>query len=1023
MATVKFPLTLWDDKSAQTTLSNGDLTATNGVSTSLHETRAGPNGAVNLGIGGRWYCEITLDVFSDSTTSWGVRSIADGGSPGLRLGNFDYSCCLRNAFGGGSTSVRSENVELSTGHGATAQGDVIQIAYNAFDGLVWFGINNTWVEGDPGAGTGASVTDFFPVESIVPAYTTSSDSDAVTFNFGASAFAYAPPTAFVGWEEMQLPTGYLLNEFDSENATVVNGGRTLTDQGPGGAGVARANRALPPTGKFYWEVTIDTGGTVTVGACSPTYDITGTTVYFGEDTLDGWSYTGSNGRVYVNGTLTTGFATTVTGDVVGCAYDADAGSAWISINGVQIQGDPDAGTSPPITGVGTWRTFIALGVAGIGTVNFDPLDFEYQPPVDFAPLNRTRNPDRVWLVEAQVHDGTNGELLADPDFDGDSPGWTLSGTAALSVGTLKITSQAEANRAEQTVSVTNADTYELRLWVRECQTDVLTVPCTIGIEFGDASTDGSKTEIMAQAHGWVRHAGVFGATHTIKIYISETGSGTGYYLSVDHASLRLVADFETLYFGTHDYVTRSTDTPASTRYSPRLISDLSFSQSVDIVDSAGPQVARDVGVLQIANTDGALDQYLSRSWAGRPVTIRTVTRGEPITSAITVVAGLISSVSSTDDSVTLVVADRSADLERLFPLTRYLGTAADSEGGAEVLGRPKPIALGNVQMVAPLLINQTSKKYQATAWPNQGTVAVYDGGVALTRITAGSPTAGQFLDEYGALTLGSDPTYLLVANGASLARVDYDAGPAALASMTKISEILRNLAARWGEFDDPEDMDLSIIESLPALSDHAVEAYISGQASLAAIISSLVRAIPGIWGFTRGGRFFFRRVSAPVSPLITYRDADIVSVRRTQSLEPAWRVSVEHSRTHTLHAPNDIAAGATDAIRQQISRQFETATISSSSVRRSSPLARDLEFSFPIDKTGADIAAADLLALHGVRRDYVIAEVREDPGALNIGEVIALSRTRRPTTWNKPFLIIGIDERSTSPLVTLRLWG
>jgi hypothetical protein len=92
-----------------------------------------------------------------------------------------------------------------TGHTsgyALINGDVIQVAYDALNGQIWFGKNNTWFEGNPSAGTGASYTGIDTSVQWLPAinewYNTTGGmtNNFTQTNFGQRTFAYTPPTGF-----------------------------------------------------------------------------------------------------------------------------------------------------------------------------------------------------------------------------------------------------------------------------------------------------------------------------------------------------------------------------------------------------------------------------------------------------------------------------------------------------------------------------------------------------------------------------------------------------------------------------------------------------------------------------------------------------------------------------------------------------------------------------------------------------------------------------------------------------------
>jgi hypothetical protein len=81
-------------------------------------------------------------------------------------------------------------------------GDMIGCHWDADTGKGWFTKNGVAASGDPAAGTGEHFT-FTAGAELFPAFTlyrTFGTPDALTANFGATAFAHTPPTGFSAWD-------------------------------------------------------------------------------------------------------------------------------------------------------------------------------------------------------------------------------------------------------------------------------------------------------------------------------------------------------------------------------------------------------------------------------------------------------------------------------------------------------------------------------------------------------------------------------------------------------------------------------------------------------------------------------------------------------------------------------------------------------------------------------------------------------------------------------------------------------
>lgn len=179
------------DTATDITLSNASRTAASDVlGTAYQKTRA--FGAKNSG---KWYFEVQGTFHPDTY---------DNG----RVGVDPPSAPLTNAVGQiGSWAIQSNGFRRESGALNPVQmtpplpgSNVIQVAWDADTGKLWYGVNNVWgFGGDPVAGTNPSSTGVFgpmlPASNMV--------SGGLVFNYTISTTpaqcAYTPPTGFSRW--------------------------------------------------------------------------------------------------------------------------------------------------------------------------------------------------------------------------------------------------------------------------------------------------------------------------------------------------------------------------------------------------------------------------------------------------------------------------------------------------------------------------------------------------------------------------------------------------------------------------------------------------------------------------------------------------------------------------------------------------------------------------------------------------------------------------------------------------------
>jgi hypothetical protein len=195
-----------------------------------------------------------------------------------------------------------------------------------------------------------------------------------------------------------------LNPLDVTSGTFSNGNLNWALN----AGRASRGTFFNSTGKWYFEATL-TAGT------NPGYFVpgiqrnSGSLGYYGgtNNIPDGYGYQGFNGTKLNDTTQASYGNTFTTNDVIGVAFDLDAGKVWFSKNGTwQASGDPAAGTNPAFSSIvaGAYAPYVSNQTTSnndhTGVINCGQRPFAYTPPTGYKALN-TAN-----LPEPTIKDGT-----------------------------------------------------------------------------------------------------------------------------------------------------------------------------------------------------------------------------------------------------------------------------------------------------------------------------------------------------------------------------------------------------------------------------------------------------------------------------------------------------------------------------------------------------------------------------------------------------------------------------------------
>jgi hypothetical protein len=193
-------------------LSNGNLTVsdTSGANHTTFGSMLMPTG--------KWYWEVTWVTGTGNEIHAGI--IDSQILPGATGKSSTTS--YRIYFGSGT--LYNANVSGGAYGGATlAAGDIIQIAYDADGGKIWFGRDGTF-QGDPAAGTGEAYASIPAGQKVVQIQTYgASPAQAVDCNFGQLGFAHTAPTDFNALNTANLATPTILDGTKNFQTTLYTG--------------------------------------------------------------------------------------------------------------------------------------------------------------------------------------------------------------------------------------------------------------------------------------------------------------------------------------------------------------------------------------------------------------------------------------------------------------------------------------------------------------------------------------------------------------------------------------------------------------------------------------------------------------------------------------------------------------------------------------------------------------------------------------------------------------------------------
>ena len=181
------------------TLSGGDLIGSFDGSVEGGFSTAGIRSRDYVAYTDQKYCEITIGSTVPSTILVGVAQSGDTVASGVIYGSFANG----NVIGGGLylTVDQLQQSGSNFGDGTFAiptitANAVIQIGIK--NNYFYFGVNDTWAD-SKNLSSATGVLSMFTQNAYLICQVLGADNVSLTANFGASAWAYTPPSGFTGW--------------------------------------------------------------------------------------------------------------------------------------------------------------------------------------------------------------------------------------------------------------------------------------------------------------------------------------------------------------------------------------------------------------------------------------------------------------------------------------------------------------------------------------------------------------------------------------------------------------------------------------------------------------------------------------------------------------------------------------------------------------------------------------------------------------------------------------------------------
>lgn len=504
--------------------------------------------------------------------------------------------------------------------------------------------------------------------------------------------------------------------------------------------------------------------------------------------------------------------------------------------------------------------------------------------------------------------------------------------------------------------------------------------------------------------------------------------------ALNNASPREVV---TLRFCTgHGYITRPTETPASTPYYPYILQPglTKVTCFSDRTTSGQNVISR--GEIVLVNNDGELDYLHEYDFAGRTCLIY---RGEESAAYPSGFALLETQILEQPDlsfgEIIFPLRDKSKLLDIPLQYDKYAGTNIlpnGLEGDISLAGKPKPLCFGQVLNCSVPCVNTSRLIYQChDGVVNSSDLVVKDMGVLLIRgydytsisdMETNAPSAGEcrWYLANGYFRLGSMPVGTITAN--------FSVGTTA---QSTAAQITKAIMLRSGGAIVSSDISAADVTALDSANSSILGIWVSEETQRRELVSQILDTVGAWWGADQYGLFRMQRWELPSgTPVATLGYNNIEdSMTRLPSNDngqgvAAGKISIQYDKNYTVQGDTELAGSVSLAYKTWAANEYRIANVLISQPNVLAPPELTFVSNFVLC-SDALTESNRRAALYGVERVFYSVTVI-DPDIFPLisqGKCVLLQIPRFGMNTGKLFRIAAYQADYESDTVELTLWG
>jgi len=442
---------------------------------------------------------------------------------------------------------------------------------------------------------------------------------------------------------------------------------------------------------------------------------------------------------------------------------------------------------------------------------------------------------------------------------------------------------------------------------------------------------------------------------------------------------------QTAYLSTAPFVSLPTDSPSNIPFDDLIVEAPTFSKSMAIF-SSGSTASR--SALKVFAHEW-LTPLLQGNTFKQEVTYLLGDEEWPLADFVVIGNQLAERVVTSNDELSIQMRDPSLKLDTVIDTGKF--TAGPNAGKA------KPLCLGDVLNIEPVLENAATHKYCVNYIGVEDVVEVRDNGLAIA-ITKNNAD--------GSFTL----------NQAAVGRITCDVKGAKPATYLEYP----GETISWLLTTFTNETNIADLSGLPS---YKIGIYQREPRKLRTIIDLICKSLVGYHMYNRAGQFvaaIMPEITGTAMHELTLDDQLENGVNIKKTIEPASEVIINYRKNHTDQS-DGLAGGVTTEKRELFSQSYQVETTPNTlpDYPDAEPLTKDTCL---VDSVDALSVGVKLAAMYGAKRTIYRVNALGTPFLFDLGDEVSLYHWEYGLEAGDNGIVISLKDDPIEGEVVVELW-